>query len=100
MHVAFMCQGFSQWLEINYHRQINPVLPRMTHLKAYTGTNTHRYPLQTHTTYEDFSVSEMAKLHPVRMIHLSTLGNLIILRRTGEICPVKYNCSDENVLIQ
>lgn len=66
-----MVKGFQQWLEINYNRQINPVLPRLTHLKVYTHTNTHRYPLQTHTTDVGFSASEIAQLHPVMMTFLS-----------------------------
>lgn len=83
VHVATVCQGQGiwQWLEINPHRQINPVLPRMTHLKAYKHTHTQIYSLHTHSLPTDvaFAVSDLHKLHmkDVRLIFINTL--LILL---------------------
>lgn len=41
IHVHGVCVKAMQQLEINHHRQINPVLSRMTHLKCYTHTHIH-----------------------------------------------------------
>lgn len=63
-------KGIRQWLKINYHRRINPVLPRMTHLKAYTRTYTHRANSKHTHTDAGFSVCEMAKLHTVGIMQM------------------------------